>query len=473
MKLYEQFAEEISALIAAGQLRPGDRLPSVREARARRGVSASTVFQAYQKLESAGLVHSRPQSGYYVSGRLPAVSRDFQVSAPRAEASDVAISDLVFDVLRAARSPGIAPLGSAFPGPELFPLAKLARAAALGLRQLDPHSIVDNLSPGNPRLREQIALRYRLDGIRLQPDEIVITNGALEGLNAALQTVTRPGDTVIIESPTFYAALQAIERLGLKALEVRTDAETGIDIDALADALSRHTVAACWLMTSFQNPLGSLMPAARRQALVQLLARYDVPLIEDDVYAELYFGSLRPRPAKAYDEAGLVLHCSSFSKCLAPGYRVGWIAAGRYAKKIERLTLMTTMAASVPAQTAVVHYLEQGGYDRHLRRLRATLDARMSAALHTIESTFIAGTRFTRPRGGYFIWVALPDGVDAMSLHRAALAENIGIAPGHIFSPDHRFASCLRINCGHQGVDILPALRRVGQLTHELCRITS
>lgn len=471
MKLYEQLAEELAALIAAGQLRPGDRVPSVRATRVRRSVSAATVFQAYQLLERRGLIHARPQSGFYVAAAPRRAAQ--ALPAPRAEANAVAISELVFDVLRAARSRGIAPLGSAFPGPDLFPLPALARAAALGLRQLDPHAIVDHLSPGSPRLREQIALRYRLDGIRIEPDEIVITNGALEGLNAGLQAVTKPGDTVAIESPTFYAALQALERLGLKALEVRTDPVEGIDLDALAEALQRHRVAACWLMPTFQNPLGSLMPPSRKQALVQLLARHDVTLIEDDVYAELHHGGQRPPPAKAFDEDGRVLHCSSFSKCLAPGYRVGWIAAGRHAQAVQRLTLMTTLSASVPAQTAIVHYIDGGHYDRHLRRLRATLAARVTAALQVIDAAFPEGTHCSVPRGGYFVWLELPRGLDAMALHRAALAEGIGIAPGHLFSPDHRFVHGVRLNCGHADAVTLPALRRLGALAHALLQDTT
>lgn len=473
MKRYEHYAAEIAALIASGQLRPGDRLPSVRATRARRGISASTVFLAYQRLEREGLIHTRPQSGFYVSEHAAGNRSRLAVTLPGASPSEVTISDLVFDVLHAARSGGIAPLGSAFPGPDLFPLTPLAKAAATGLRRLDPRTIVDNLSPGNPRLRDQIALRYRLDGVALHADEIVITNGALEGLNAGLQAVTRPGDTVAIESPAFYAALQALERLKLKALEIPTDPVEGIDLDALATILAQRPPAACWLMPTFQNPLGSLMPESRKQALAQLLASYEVPLIEDDVYGELYFDSHRPRPVKAFDAAGLVLHCSSFSKSLAQGYRVGWIAAGRHAQRIQRLTLMTTMAASVPAQTAVLHYLEQGSYDRHLRRLRAALRARMSAALQVLETAFPDGTRFSQPRGGYFVWVALPQGMDAMVLYQAALRQHIGIAPGHIFSPDHRFADCLRINCGHAPADTLPALRRLGALAHELARAPS
>ncbi len=454
-------------MIAAGQLQPGDRLPSVREARARRGISASTVFQAYQLLERDGLVVARPQSGFYVN--LPLAERSATPAAASDElASEVQVSELVFHVLNKLRSRSVAPLGSAFPGPELFPLGKLARAASAGLVAMDPGTVVEHLSPGYPRLIEQIELRYRMDGIALAPDEIVVTNGALEALNAALQLTTKPGDTVVVESPTFYAALQAIERLGLKALSLPTSPVTGLDLDALEMVLTREPVGACWLMPNFQNPTGALMPDTNRRDLVALLARHNVPLIEDDVYGELFFGTARPKPAKAFDRKGLVLHCSSFSKTLAPGYRVGWVAAGRYAQAVQRHTLMTTMSASMPAQMALTQFLQLGGYERHLRRLRGALHARMANASAVIEAAFPKGTRVSRPRGGYFLWVELPRALDAMALHALALKAGIGIAPGHLFSPDTRFSQYLRINTGHEGSIVLPALRKLGELANEL-----
>ncbi|MGQ0800230.1 MAG: aminotransferase-like domain-containing protein [Pseudomarimonas sp.] len=467
MTLYRQYASEIAAMIAVGQLRPGDRLPSVREAKARRGISASTVFQAYQLLERDGLIVARPQSGFYVN--LPVAERSATPSsASDGVAAQVQVSELVFHVLSQVRSRGVAPLGSAFPGPELFPLSKLARAACAGLEAMDPGAVVEHLSPGFPRLIEQIELRYRIDGIALMPGEIVVTHGALEALNAALQLTTKPGDTVVVESPAFYAALQAIERLGLKALSLPTSPVTGLDLNALETVLTKERIGACWLMPTFQNPTGALMPAASKRDLVALLARHQVPLIEDDVYGELYFGNARPRPAKAFDDHGLVLHCSSFSKSLAPGYRIGWVAAGRYAQALQRHTLMTTMCASMPAQIALTQYLQTGGFDRHLRRLRGALHARLTAASAVIESAFPSGTRISRPRGGYFLWVELPPGLDAMTLHALALAEHIGIAPGHLFSPDTRYAHYLRINVGHDSTLVLPALRRLGALAHTL-----
>lgn len=316
------------------------------------------------------------------------------------------------------------------------------------MRHIDPWSTIADLPPGNAELRRQIALRYQLDGLQVAPDDIVVTNGALEALNLCLQAVARPGDTVLVESPSFYAALQALERIGLKALEVATHPREGIELGALAAALEQHRPSACWLMTSFQNPLGSLMPPEKKRALVELLAAHDVPLIEDDVYGELYFGAQRPALAKRFDSKGLVMHCSSFSKCLAPGFRVGWAAAGRFARQVERLKLTTSLSAAMPSQLALAEYLGQGGYERHLRQLRGAL-AGQQQMLAAIASHFPAGTRVTQPQGGYFLWVVLPESVDALELHRLALAHGISIAPGPMFSAKRAFRNCIRLNYGH------------------------
>ena len=448
MKLYEALADELAGLMADGVLRPGEKLPSVRQQQERRGVSPSTVFQAYYQLEARGLIESRPRSGYYVARRFAATPEP-DVSRPDPASTMVDVSELVFQVLEASRAPGVVPFGSAFPSPLLFPLEKLGRAVAASMRRIDPWSTVADLPPGNAELRRQVALRYQLDGVQVAPDDIVITNGALEALNLCLQAVARPGDTVLVESPSFYAALQALERIGLKAVEVATHPREGIDLGALAAALDAHQPSACWLMTSFQNPLGSLMSPEKKQALVELLAAREVPLIEDDVYGELYFGAQRPALAKRFDGKGMVMHCSSFSKCLAPGFRVGWAAAGRYARQVERLKLTTSLAAAMPSQLALAEYLGQGGYERHLRQLRGALAAQQQSMLAAIEAHFPQGTRVTQPSGGYFLWVVLPESVDALELHRRALGQGISIAPGPMFSAKRAFRNCIRLNYGH------------------------
>lgn len=472
MKLYEQLADSIALSIQEGVLCKGDKLPSVRQASSSRNISPSTVFQAYYLLEARGLITARERSGYFVTGGAGGIPTSPEpILVKHEELTQVDVSELVFEVLESTRMKKVVPLGSAFPSPLLFPLSNLARTMASSIQVMDPWSSVDNLSPGDADLRRQIALRYMIDGLHVPSDEIVITNGALEALNLCLMAVTRPGDTVLIESPTFYAALQSIERIGLKAVEVPSHPKDGVDIDAMEWALERHKPKACWLMTNFQNPLGSLLGNEKKKALVELLTQHQVPLIEDDVYGELYFGDKRPMPAKAFDTDGLVMHCSSFSKCLAPGYRVGWVAPGRYSKIIERLKLTTTLSASAPAQLALAKYLQKGGYDKHLRNLRHTLLVNQIKFIDAIQRYFPEGTRLTKPQGGYFLWVKLPDAVNALDVHRVALANGISIAPGPIFSAQRGFTDYMRLNYGHiWNENIESSLEKLGKIVSDLMR---
>ena len=467
MKRYEALAADIEASICAGVLRPGDKLPSVRHTCTSRGVSASTVFQAYYLLEARGLVQARERSGYFVrAGLRRAPPEPEQASQPTGQSIAVDVSERVFEVLESSMARDVVPLGSAFPSPLLYPLQRLSQALATSAKSLDPWRSVDDLTPGHADLRRQIALRYLAAGMPVSADDIVITNGALEALNLCLTAVTRAGDAVVVESPTFYAALQSLERMGLHAIEVPTHPREGIDLAALEAAIVRHRPKACWLMTTFQNPLGSLMPEAKKKALVALTTRHGVALIEDDVYAELYFGDQRPLPAKAFDTEGLVLHCGSFSKSLAPGYRIGWAAPGRFARAVARHKLTSTLSASAPAQAALALYLERGGFDKHLRKLRAALAAQQAVFAQAVGHYFPPGTRATRPEGGYFLWVELPEGCDALHIHRQALAQGISVAPGPIFSASHAFTNCLRLNYGHTwNARTEQALATLGQIS--------
>jgi len=470
MTRYQALADDIEASIRAGVLRPGERLPSVRHSCESRGLSASTVFQAYYLLEARGLVRARERSGYYVSasaGQRPPEA--LQAAPPQEESIAVDVREQVFEVLQASMTPGVVAFGAAFPSPQLFPLARLGQSLAASAQALGRWSSVDDLTPGNPALRRQIALRYLADGLQVPVEEIIVTNGALEALNLCLDAVTRPGDCVVVEAPTFYGALQALARRGLQAVEVPTHPREGVELEALERAIVRHGPAACWLMTSFQNPLGSLMPEAKKRDLVALLAQHGVPLIEDDVYAELYFGDQRPLPAKAFDRAGLVLHCGSFSKCLAPGYRLGWAAPGRFAQAVARHKLTSTLGSSAPMQLALADYLQHGGFDKHLRRLRQTLAARQARCAQAVGALFPPGTRASQPAGGYFLWVELPDGADALRLHRLALAQGISIAPGPIFSASGGCTQGLRLNYGQEWTARTEAaLATLGQLAHQV-----
>ncbi|PKE29036.1 GntR family transcriptional regulator [Rahnella sp. AA] len=446
---YETLARTLRRQIDTQVWLPGDRLPSLRESCKQSGLSLMTVLQAYQLLESQGVIVARPQSGYYVAAGLQRPVRR-QPDERLHAAEQVDVNDAIFDILKAGQDPSVVPLGSAFPDPTLFPQPRLARSLASAVRRMSPHSAIANLPPGNEELRRSIARRYALNGIEVAPDEIVITSGAMESLGLSLQAVTEPGDWVAIESPAFYGALQAIERRKLKAIAIPTDVRFGMDPDALEKALETYPIKACWLMSSFQNPLGCTMPSENKARLVDTLQRHQVALIEDDVYSELYFGSERPVPLKASAYRSEILHCSSFSKCLAPGFRVGWVAAGKYVERIERLQLMSTLSASVPVQLALADFLQkggqQGGYDTHLRRLRRVLEQRQMAMHHAIIKEFPTQVSVSQPQGGYFLWLDLGDNVDAARVYQRALAKGVSVAPGTMFSADERFRHCLRIN---------------------------
>jgi DNA-binding transcriptional MocR family regulator len=453
MKRFELLANTMADEIRSGSRPVGSRMPSLRQLTTQHGVSQSTVFRAYYLLEEWGLIRARERSGYYVAPGAAPEKRQTPRPPPALESARVEISDLVFSVLEAAKHPDIVPLGSAFPSPQLFPLQRLARSLGHSSRLISPWSTVVDLPPGNEQLRRQISLRYMGMGIAQPMEELVVTNGALEALNLCLMAVTRPGDVVAIESPGFYAALQAIERLDLRAVEIPVDPVSGVDLQALSDAFDKHSIRACWFMTNFQNPTGAAMSQEKKKALVELLAQHDVPLIEDDVYGELHHAPTYPLPAMAFDKKGLVMHCSSFSKTLAPGYRIGWVAAGRFADKVQRLKLMTTLSASIPAQAGIADYLQHGGYDKHLRKLRGSFRSQLAAMDTALRRWMPDDSHWTRPSGGYFLWVRLPPRVDAMQLHRIAIENGISIAPGPIFSARHEFRDHVRLNFGHPWSD--------------------
>ena len=449
MTRYRELAAEFADLIRQGTLRPGDRVPSVRALCRERKVSPATAMRAYEALEAEGLIESRPRSGYYVSARWRRPHRGPEHARPSSRSTRVDIDELVFEILESTRQHKAVPLGSAFPSPALFPWAKLARHLGSSARHMDPWSTVESLPPGDEELRRQIAQRYLSYGTPISIDEIVITSGALEGLNLALQILTQPGDTVAIESPSFYGCLQAVQAAGLRAVEIPTHPRDGIDIASLANAIEKHEIKACWFMTTFQNPTGALVPTDAKRELVQLLARHEIPLIEDDVYGELYFGDDRPKPAKAFDTQGLVLSCNSFSKCLAPGYRLGWVAAGRFARELQRRKVTLSLATSIPIQNGIALALRQEAYEAHLERLRGALQSQQREMLACVRKYFPENHRITEPSGGYFLWVQLDEHVDALEVHRRALAENISVAPGPMFSARREFRNFLRLNYGH------------------------
>lgn len=468
MKLYEKFADDIQRLIRQGVYRHGDRLPSIRQASQHHRLSVTTVLHAYVLLESRGWVESRPQSGYFVSlERHGGAGRagELQPSTPLALSSSVDVSRLVLSTLRAIGTDDAVALGSPYPDPALFPFEKLNRYAYAAGRDRSPWNVTNALPPGDPRLVRQIVRRHLENGMPVDPGEVIVTVGATEAINLCLQAVARPGDTIAVESPTFYAMLHAIERMGMKAIEVATHPEHGIDVAALAAIMQSQPVAACMVMPNFQNPLGFQMPEERKRELVALSARAGMPIIENGVYNELYFGGKHPDTLKSYDRDGLVLHCASFSKSLTAAYRIGWALPGRYRDQVEKLKFLNTLATPLIPQLAIAEFLERGGHEHHLRRLRRAYAQQAQLMRAAVSRSFPEGTRLSSPAGGYVLWIELPPQVDAMRLYRLALDQGITIGPGYMFSISDSYRNFIRLNFSSPWSErIAQAVAAVGRL---------
>ena len=467
--LYAALAEELQVLIEQGTLRPGHRLPSIRRLALQRDVSIATVLRAYAALENRGLLEARPQSGYYVRPRQLGQAPEPRVARPMAQPSYVGVKDLTAEILSKIGAPGSLPFGTACPDPSLFPTKKLARILGAVVRHdpalLGRYPLTNAYEP----LSREIARRYLQAGAPLAHDELVVTVGCCEALNLSLRAVTHAGDAVAIETPAYFGFLETIQSLGLRALEVPTDPQTGLDLAGLRDALTHHDVKAVIVMPSFQNPLGACMPDEKKARLYQLLAEFDVPAIEDDIYGDLHHGERRPKPLKTWDTDGRVLLCSSFDKTLAPSLRVGWCAPGRYLERVRRLKFTNTLGTPIVLQKAIADFLRHGGYDHHLRAIRRAYQHQLQLFSLAVLREFPEGTRLSHPQGGFILWVELPARIDTMRLHRAALAQHITIAPGALFSTQERYLHCLRLNCGIPWSEtVASGLRTLGQLARQL-----
>ncbi|WP_088344758.1 MULTISPECIES: PLP-dependent aminotransferase family protein [Rhodomicrobium] len=463
---YEALAEIVSGLLDSGVLRAGMRAPSIRRIAADHSLSISTVLHAYRLLEDRGILEARPKSGFYVVAG-GAKSRDTpKPSKPRRAPTDVTVSRGVLSLLDYAARPDIVPLGCAIPSADLLAAGGLDRFLARAARVKGRAYNIYTEPRGDPQLRAEICRRALRSGHALGVDGVAITNGCTEALSLALRAVTKRGDSVAIESPTYFGLLQVLEALELKAVELPTDAGTGLDIGALARLLAAKPVKACLLSSSFNNPLGCSMSDDGKRAVLALLQRHGVPLIEDDIYGDIYFGAERPKPFSALAPGADIIYCSSFSKTLAPGYRIGWIAPQRHMQRVlEAKFAMNICSAALP-QAALAEFLASGGYDGHLRRLRRSFAENIDRISRAVDKSFPAETRVTRPAGGFVLWLEMPDGFDSRRLFDLAIARGICFAPGDVFSASKSHAHCLRLSCGHPwDARIEDSIHTLGALT--------
>ncbi|WP_083745333.1 PLP-dependent aminotransferase family protein [Variovorax sp. KK3] len=471
--LYRQLAAHYLDAIRAGSLKPDDKLPSLRNLMKQHDISLSTALQLCRSMESEGWVEARERSGYFV--RRPRRLAMAPMDEPQADqapdpAQYVGIHAKVSDfVARRRQTPEKLDLSIARGAPELYPAEALRNAMARLLRQRPGMLAVAAPLKGNLPFRQVLAQRSLRVGMTISPDEILVTNGCIEALNLALRAVAQPGDTVAVESPTFYGLLQVLESLGMRALEIPTSPQTGISIEALDLAIRTYdNIKAVLVVPHLQNPLGSVMPDSHKARLAALCDQHAIPLIEDDTYSELVDAAVPPRALKSFDTTGNVIHCASLHKILAPGLRLGWISAGRWQARVEMLKFAQTRNNEELSQAAAGQFMGTGAYDRHLRHLRQCLKTQREQTADAIAGYFPEGTRINLPPGGLQLWVELPERLSSERVFTAALAERIVVAPGTLFSNSSRFDHYLRINCGWPYGDAVDAaLRRLGEIVTE------
>ncbi|MFN8243029.1 MAG: PLP-dependent aminotransferase family protein [Ferruginibacter sp.] len=466
---YLQVAEGIQKMIEEEVLRIGDKLPSVRVLSEEYGISMGTAFQAYYHLEGRGLIEARPKSGYYVRfnhRRFPELPH---LTETAGASHEVSVKEMIASIYMDIAAKDITNLALAVPDISLLPAAKLNKSVMQALRNHPDHCITYERTQGHAELRKQIARLSFNWGGKVNPDEVIITSGCLEAIMLSLRAVTEPGDTVAVECPTYFGIYQAIESLGLKVIEIPCDPVSGVNLQQLEKAFGRFPIRACVFVPNFNNPLGSCMPEENKKKLVSLISKHNIPLIEDDIYGELYYGKTRPRPCKYYDTRGLVLHCSSLSKSLAPGYRIGWCIPGKFFDSVKQLKRIQNISCPGLTQAAMAHYLVHGRYEYHLKMLRKSLHTQCLRYVQAIIRYFPEDTKVSRPHGGFILWLELNKKVNSFKLRTEAMKHHISIVPGRIFSGSSAFSNCIRISFGQPWSDDVDyALMMLGKLVKKM-----
>jgi DNA-binding transcriptional MocR family regulator len=476
---YIQLSKLLKLDIRRQRYQVGAKLPSVRQYAESQGVSASTVVRCYRHLESEGYVEIRAKSGMYVADwkaqqqtRSPAIATVDTLLPPAVQYEQLASLQHRMTQLYALTSqPLTLPLHLALAAPPWYPCDALARIGQRVLRR-DPLAFgAYATGTGLPALKTALVGHLTRCGIELGPQDLLVTNGATEALQIALRAVTRPGDTVVVESPVYFGIIQMLEHLGLKVLEVPCTASQGISLEALEYALEQHgSVRAVVVMPSFQNPLGSCMPDAAKRRLLGIVEKHNTVLIEDDAFGDLAPAPERPRPVKAWDRTGRVIYCGSASKSMAPAMRLGWVVGGRHQRQLESLKLSSSLTTPLFEQAVLAEFIASGALPSHLRKLRERLAATVAPAMQAVRQHFPLGTRAEGPAGGWWLWIALPDALDSMALLHAAAQRGITFTPGALFSASGKFANHLRLNIARpwdreleQGIKTLGLLAKAQQ----------
>jgi len=455
--LYEKIADSISDAIDTGTIRYGEKLPSLRKMSSRFGCSISVVMQAYEQLEREGKACSVERSGYYTTCPRKGPPPDPEIETYTLTREDAKPVSIIGRIVEASNDSTILPLGAGIPDKDLLPLRSLRQSINRVMRERP--GIIQEYSneAGSAALRAQIARRMLDRGVNVPRDEILITNGCIEALSLALQVCTGVGDPVAIESPVFLGTLQLLNELGRKVVPIPTSARDGMDLESLGSVLRKGNARAVITTAIFQNPLGFLQPEEKRKRMVDMAQEFGIPVIEDDIYSDASFSHEIIPPLKSFDTDGNVLYCSSFSKTLGPGMRIGWLMGGRFHSRCRTLKTALNLGGSPLLQEGLADYLITGSYTRHIKRLQTAMASQSRETKQLLLGALPPGTAISDPQGGYYFWVELPGRTDSLELFETALKEGIGIVPGQAFSSGDRHKNCIRVSYGSP---VTPATRK-------------
>ena len=477
LPVYRQIADGVVAAAADGRLAAGERLPPTRDLARQLGVNRQTVVAAYEHLASEGRVRSRSGKG------------TFLVEAPRpqpgeAGASTAGDAGWLTSFSRAVEGPNVAGLLAAhrtasaaegisfagsYPARELMPVEAFASVLASTLREAGPLALSYGPTAGHLPLRAWLAERLTASGAEVDPDDVLITNGAQQAIELVFHTFLERGDTVVLEEPTYTGVLSVVGSIGARAVPVPVDGE-GLRPDLLAIALERHRPRLLYVQPTFHNPTTAVMGEARRREILALAARSRTMIVEDDWASGLAFGGTAPETLHALDRGRHVIYLNTFSKKLLPGLRIGWIAAPRpVTERLLRLKQIRDCGTSPLLQTALHAYLRDGGLERHLARVLPANRERRDAMLGALEQSFPPEAVWTRPEGGLFLWVALPRPLDGDALFRAAGERGVHYSQGKLFHSGADGGHTLRLTYSAPTVEQIAAgVRVLGSLVEEL-----
>ena len=446
---YQKLVDQFSREIKEGALPPGTKMPSIRSLSHIQKVSKTTVVTAYSQLEAIGLIESRPKSGFFV---CPQKHGYFKLkhpekSRPVIRPALVSTSQIIVDIMEKAASFDLLPKVDQQEGNS--ELRQCLSRAQRRETETEQHYYDEPL--GDFKLRQQIASRVHHSKREVSEGDLVITHGCQHSLLLALMSSTEPGDIVAIESPGFYGAIQLLEALNRKVIEMPSSPSTGIDVEAFQQAVNQWDIKALIVAPNYSTPTGACMPDDAKIQLLDCCIKKQITIIEDDVYSDLYFGLNKPRSIYSFDTSGTVILCSSFSKTLSRDLRLGWILPGKFIQKVKRLKIVTSISVGITLQKGLALYLEQGSYERYIKKKRRELEFQSMQWQEAIKNHLLSVQSCSAPRGGLTLWAELPAAIDAIKLYEKAQSKGITITPGPLFSPQklspkNKYRSYLRLS---------------------------